>query len=113
MISAKLAQEDCYFLPMALHGPSHTGVVFYFFLSSTHPSNTHGLSTHQVLTGTEQGAKLAKPFAELTFYQEEKGCPVVISAGEEKQAEEEVPGVSGIVFSKREDFKKVRELAHL
>lgn len=35
-------------------------------------------------------------------------------AGEEIKAEEEVPvGVSGIVFSKREDFKKVKELTHL
>ena len=66
MIPAKLAQEDRYFLPMALHGPSHTGAAFYFFLSA-HPSNTQGLNTHQVLTETEQGAKLAKPFAELTF----------------------------------------------
>ena len=41
-----------YFLPVALHGPSHTGAVFYFFLS-TRPSNTQGLNTHQVLTGTE------------------------------------------------------------
>ena len=80
------------------------------YSSVQHTGPEHPPGAHRDWIGSQTGETLRRA----DILAEETGCAVVMRAGEEIKAEEEVPvGVSGIVFSKREDFKKVKELTHL